>query len=267
MKTTPSRLLATDLDGTFLPLDDDDSYRVALQTIATAIDSLSRVGLIYVTGRHLASVEEAMEAYSLPPPDGIFCDVGTTFYERVDGDWISSPPYRAHMAACAAGVERSAIETLFHKRRDLRLQEPEKQERFKVSYYCPSDRVRPLVGQMTDQLAQAHIPYSIIGSVDPFTHTGLVDVLPAGASKASALDWLIQETGLLRSDLVFAGDSGNDVAVFISGIPSIVVGNAKPEVIEDVKRALGGGAPGTVYFSRAPATCGVLEGCRHYGLL
>ncbi len=46
------------------------------------------------------------------------------------------------------------------------------------------------------------------------------------------------QLGFGEDAVVFAGDSGNDLPVLTSGLPSVLVGNARPEVREAAQAAL-----------------------------
>lgn len=67
-------ILATDLDGTLVPRDGDPQNLADLKTLA---GELEREGttLIFSTGRHVASVAEAIGRFQLPQPDWLICDV------------------------------------------------------------------------------------------------------------------------------------------------------------------------------------------------
>jgi HAD superfamily hydrolase (TIGR01484 family) len=62
--------------------------------------------------------------------------------------------------------------------------------------------------------------------VDPFEGQGLLDFLPRDVSKAYALKWWSDYHGVSHSDVVFAGDSGNDLAALTAGFCAILVANA-----------------------------------------
>ena len=112
-----------------------------------------------------------------------------------------------------------------------------------------------------------HIPYSVVQSVDPFTGSGLIDLLPKGVSKAYALAWWSQHVGLNSTAIVCAGDTGNDLAALTAGYRAIVVGNAERSLAKQVQEVhQRAGWSDRLYLARKPATSGVLEGCRWFGL-
>ena len=61
------RVLATDLDGTLIPLAGIEQNEFDLRTLASQLEQ-QRVMLVFVTGRHLASVVGAIQQFQLPPP-------------------------------------------------------------------------------------------------------------------------------------------------------------------------------------------------------
>ena len=73
-------ILASDLDGTLIPLDGRPENRRALQRLVTA-RLQDRFTLVFVTGRHKASICEVICEHHLPLPDWVISDVGTTIYE------------------------------------------------------------------------------------------------------------------------------------------------------------------------------------------
>ncbi len=149
----------------------------------------------------------------------------------------------------------------------LRLQEPEKQGPYKLSYYVDQSRLDEHEAAIRDRLEQLAAPYSIIASVDPFNGDGLIDLLPTGVSKAFALQWLADHRGIARQSIAFAGDSGNDTAALTAGYLSIVVNNASDTVKSKVKQShQQNGWTNRLHITNAPATSGVLEGIKHFAM-
>ena len=96
----------------------------------------------------------------------------------------------------------------------------------------------------------------------------LLDVLPAQVSKAYALIWLATHADFLPDEVVYAGDSGNDLAALICGFRAIVVANDSEGLADRVAASLEERSLlDRLYLARDQATSGVLEGCRHFGLI
>jgi hypothetical protein len=107
-----TRTLATDLDGTFIPLSQIEQNQKDLIILSRELLEW-QIGLAFVTGRHFELVQEAIEENLLPHPNWIICDVGTTILqsktqpaqrnttgqkssERIQFD--SVPEYATHLA-------------------------------------------------------------------------------------------------------------------------------------------------------------------------
>lgn len=268
-------MLATDLDGTLIPLDDNPQNSRDLEHLVQELKR-AEMSLAFVTGRHWELVQEAMEQHALPQPNWLICDVGTSVYESAvtDSDFESGAKldgltpmsaYAQHLEGIVGDYDVDRLAELLSSVAGIRKQEPEKQGRFKLSYYshqCELDRV---VDELEVLLGRSQAPYGIIASVDPFTEDGLIDLLPRGVSKSHALDWLVRHAGLQRQQVLFAGDSGNDLAALTAGYHSIIVGNAAETVVTEARRAhRAAGWSGRLYTADHPATSGVLEGLRHF---
>lgn len=259
-------VLATDLDGTLIPLGDSEPNRRDLACLRTHFKSTDAT-LVFVTGRHLASAQQAIDEFELPVPDWIICDVGSTICcVSTTGRFESVVDYENCLATRTAGVTLENVRDALRPIAGLRLQEPEKQGRFKLSYYTDQAALSNLAGEVAGCVDG--LPYSIISSIDPFNGDGLIDLLPAGVSKAFALHWWTQHTQRRATDLIFAGDSGNDLAALTAGYRTIVVGNASDEVVRETQQAHAkNGWTDRLHLAQGFATSGVLEGCRAHGLI
>lgn len=263
----PPRVLATDLDGTLIPLPDNAGNQAALEVLHQAF-AAGRLELVFATGRHLESVLEAIPKYALPRPDWIVCDVGTSIHRRQGDSFALFKPFETHLAETTHGVDRTAVESLLADLEGLSLQSPERQQRFKISYESAAADVERLAALVNQRLAAAALPYAGLASLDPYRGAGLLDVLPAGASKAAALIWLATHADFVPDEVVFAGDSDNDFAALACGFRAIVVANAPQGLADRAERALAErNLPGRLFRATRPATSGVLEGCRHFGLV
>lgn len=262
-----SKVLATDLDGTLIPLENVSENRTDLQFLAQQLREHD-ILLTFVTGRHLASVLEVSRQWLLPVPEWIICDVGTSIYRREeDRTFQLAKPYADHLQEIVSEFEVARLREAFQAWDTLRLQEEEKQGRFKLSFYCDADQLEQCHADLQHHLDQHEIPYSIIASIDPFDGVGLIDLLPRGVSKAYGLRWWTDHLGLSGDGTVFAGDSGNDLAAMTAGYRTIVVSNCAQEVTARVQEHFQRhDQVERLYLASRPATSGVLDGCRHFGL-
>lgn len=265
-KAVPAAVLATDLDGTLIPLPMHGENRRALEAL-NQYHQAAQYRLVFATGRHFDSVVHAMQTYGLPQPEWVVCDVGTSVYRRDADRFTRYAPFDAYLTDCAGGARREDVEGLVDGVADLMRQPPDHQQRFKLSYDCAARDLLRLAGVINERLRAAALPWHCLSSLDPFRGIGLIDVLPGQASKAAALIWLAGHADFTPDEVVYAGDSGNDRAALVCGFRAIVVANADADLVTDVAAELEQRGLGDYCFhAPSPATSGVLEGCRHYGL-
>ena len=262
-KTTA--VLASDMDGTFIPLDGNRENQQDLQVLSCEL-SRRGVELLYVTGRHFELAMEAVQAHGLPLPAWLICDVGTSLYHRVDGDpFCLDESYVQHLQDIVGSLSVQELSQQLAGMDGLSLQPAEKQGRFKLSYDCDAARLQERCDRVQERLVQLQAPYRIIASVDPFTGGGLIDLLPSNVSKAYALRWWVSAHERAADSVMFAGDSGNDLAALSVGYQSIVVGNAASSLVEQVTKAHAeAGWRKRLYVASKQATSGVLKGLRHF---
>lgn len=270
---TPELLLCTDLDRTLVPNGPQPESPAARSCFAALVDR-PEVTLAYVSGRHLALVEQAIAEFDLPRPDHVIADVGVSLYEAGEqGDWVENRDWQTTIAQDWAGRNRDDIVAALSPIEALRLQEAAKQNAYKVSYYLSLDGDRAaLDAAVRARIDSLGVRASLIWSVDEHNGVGLLDVLPAGANKRHAISFLIEQLGLGIDQAVFSGDSGNDLEVLVSPIPSVLVANAIAEVRDEARRlADASGTIDTLYFAEGGLfdmngcyAAGILEGVVHY---
>ncbi|NIR31877.1 MAG: HAD-IIB family hydrolase [Gammaproteobacteria bacterium] len=265
-------LLASDLDRTLLPNGEQPESPRA-RPLLRAFAARPEVTLAYVSGRHAALIRQALAEYEVPEPDYAIGDVGTTIYAVSAGRWSPWPAWDEAIAPDWRGLDRAALAALFEDLAVLRLQEPEKQNTHKLSYYAPAGGDHAgLVAEMTRRLEARGVRASVVWSIDETRGQGLIDVLPASASKLHAIRFLTERRGFNPERTVFAGDSGNDLAVLTSEVQAVLVANATDEVR---RAALDGarrnGTGPALYLARGGFmgmngnyAAGVLEGLAHF---
>lgn len=264
-------LICTDLDRTLLPNGPHSESPGARERFARLV-AHPEITLAYVSGRHKALIEAAIRDYHLPQPDWVVADVGTTIYRVCQGQWKGSVEWAQAIAPDWRGLTATDLRPLFQDLPELRLQEAFRQNRFKLSFYLSSRiDVEALREVMRRRLQSFDLKASLIYSVDEASQTGLLDVLPACATKLQAVEFLIQH-GFESRNTVFAGDSGNDLPVLISPIPAVLVANADRAVIEGAEALVAKqGSAETFYLARGGFlgmngyySAGILEGIVHY---
>ncbi len=244
--------------------------RQALRQLHEAIDS-EWIDLIFVTGRFVASILEAIDEFELPSPDWIIGDVGSSIYRannQSPGHYDQVGLYRQHLDSICPSAELAAVHRRFATDLPIERQEEVNQGPHKLSYYCDATALDTIVEQMEAMIERDQHPLSMVHSVDPDVGRGMIDVMPRGVNKAYALQWWSDHVDHDPTRMVYAGDSGNDLAALTSGVRGIVVGNAS----HDLRRKLDRHGKhlidqGLIYFSQNGYTTGVVEGARHHRLL
>lgn len=253
------RALATDLDGTLIPLPSEPDHPPDLIQLDRVLQQRS-ITLLYATGRHPESVFHAMAEYQLPTPKWVICDVGTTIMKRSSaGKFESEMSYEEHLADLSDRFPADAVRQLCKNIKSATPQEQEKQGQFKVSFYTAVNKLAEARTTIQSLLKEASSDWSVISSIDPFTNEGLIDVLPTGVSKAHAIEWWRQNHGFGRHEIAYAGDSCNDLAALTAGYHGIVVANAAEDLREQLSKS---STQPSLFFATRKATGGVLEGVR-----
>lgn len=265
-------LICTDLDRTLLPNGPQPESAGARPAFARLV-AREDVRLAYVTGRHLALADQAIANYRLPQPDFLVADVGTSVY-RCDGARRSAlDEWREDIGRDWGGHDHGALVDLFRPERHLRLQEHARQSRYKLSYYLPLhvDRQR-LLERLGKRLAAHDIRASLVFSIDEPAGVGLLDVVPARATKLHAVEFLMRRLTIGPRHCLFAGDSGNDLPALVSAVPAVLVANASASVrAAAVQGAMAGGHVDCLYLAEGGFlgmngnyAAGILEGAAHF---
>jgi sucrose-6F-phosphate phosphohydrolase len=267
--------LACDLDRTVLPNGADPVSPGAMDAFKE-IAFRDDVSLAYFTGRSLYLIEEAIQQFDIPFPDVAVGDVGTTMYFCRDGEFLLHHDWIERIGSDWNGYDGSAIHKLLKGIPNMPLQEDSKQNTYKKSYYPPYDADKTFyIDSVQKRLEPKGIHSAVVFSVDEPHEVGLLDILPASATKKHALQYLQEYLGLKHNQIVYAGDSGNDIEPLTSGYQSILVNNARDQVREEVAEiAKKNGVIENIYFAEGGYqkmngnyTAGILEGLHHFGFI
>jgi len=266
-------LICTDLDRTLIPNGPEPASPGSLEHF-TRLVSRPEVELAYVSGRHQELVEEAILEHDLPIPDFVIGDVGTTIYHvGNEHDWVPQTRWEAIIGRDWGNKSHSDIRALLADLPALQLQEPDRQNRFKLSYYVSlhgdQDRVEE---EILRRMNHANVRVRLIWSVDQAESTGLLDLVPRGASKFHAIKALMEQQGYGFRHTVFCGDSGNDLEVLVSPLQAVLVANALPGIKEEASEMAGKAGNSTQLYIACGAfmgmngnySAGMLEGIAHY---
>jgi sucrose-6F-phosphate phosphohydrolase len=240
------RLFSTDLDGTLV------GNAMALGRFTAMWHSLPahrRPLLAYNTGRRIGDTQQLVATGLLPEPDFIIGAVGTelhdSLYDRGD----------AFHAQFREGWNLARVEQIVAATPGVQRQPADFLHEYKSSWTWSRAR-RDQIDGLRDRLAAAGLQVNVIYSCLHF-----LDVIPARADKGKALTWLCQRLNIDLTDVVVAGDSGNDSSMFLlPGVKRIAVANALPELFAEL-------ADHPLFTARASLADGVLEGLEHFGVM
>jgi sucrose-6F-phosphate phosphohydrolase len=231
-------LLVADLDGTLLG---DDAALARL--VAWLGGRRDRYRIVYASGRHLASVRDAIAGTDLLEPDAVISAVGTEIHDPSGRPW---PGWLERFDGWTGdGVRRVLAGVPW-----LALQPDSAQTGLKASFDVP-DLGPADLASVERTLAAAGRPSTLVYSGNLF-----LDVLPAAAGKGHAARFLADAWGVAPQDVLVFGDSGNDLQMFEQGFRGTIVANALPE--------LGQAVGPDVYRSPLAYADGVLDGLRHW---
>lgn len=232
-----THLLATDLDGTLV------GDRKELDSLLGFYDAKKYdVSLIYITGRHFQSALSLIKEENLPFPDVLITDVGTEIHIgphlEKDRNWEKrmlqqwQPEAIDKLASSIKGLEKQ----------DLPVSN-------RCSFYADDSKTAL---KFEERLASAGIPHKLI-----FSGGRDLDILPADSGKGSALQYILEKFNAHEAKMLVAGDSGNDKEMLTLGFPSVIVGNAQPELLE---------SPESPMIFRASKACagGIQQAWNHF---
>ena len=266
------KILATDLDRTLLP---NGSWPPDPGAIDLFNELTEKYGVlvVYVTGRNLRLSENAIQEYGIRYPHVLIGDVGTSIRKYEQGKWSSHDGWDAHVKRSSPRWDADAIRSAVAGIDGLIEQEREHCSAFKQSYYVDHDRNEAIL-KAVDEQVKGHFDEVIVYSFDSQSGEGLLDFLPQSATKQTALEYIAQEVGAIKKDVVFCGDSGNDIFPLTAGFSGVLVRNADDQLVENVKKAMHQDPDLKVYFAQGGFkglegyyTSGVIEGACHYGII
>lgn len=241
-------VLATDLDGTFLGGSEADRRRL----YEWIEGNRGEVGLIFVTGRDPAFLEQLCAETFVPWPEYVIGDVGTTI-ARVEFDEDGTGRVRPmgpleEWISEAWGDAGDRVRRALDGHPGLTLQPTP--FRHRVSYDYDPAAFDP----------SAHDIVAEMGLDSLVSDDRFFDVLPRGVSKGPSLLRLLAHLGVPEHRTLAAGDTLNDFSMLALDLPGVAVGGAEAGLLEKL-------APrANLHRAEAIGAGGILEAVASLGL-
>ena len=245
------KFIFTDLDRTLFPNGEQSIDANSMSNFKNLLDE-NNVGIVFVTGRYKELVFEGIKEFNPPSPMHCICDVGTSIYDKdfnrlSEWDEVLRSKWKDH--------NRFFVKELLEEFSFLREQESVKLNDFKQSYYLKAED-KNKVELIKNKLEEEGVPCEVIYSYDVNEKIGLLDIQPRGVTKKGAIDFLIKKLSIRKENVLYSGDSGNDVHALLGGYKGVLVGNASKELKEELK--------GKVFVSNKCFVEGIIDGAYNY---
>ena len=257
----PTRLIAIDIDGTLLPTS---GLRISARNREAMLRAQSEgINIVVATGRRQAYAIPVLELAGLSPETVMISSNGTvtrTFSGRRIDRWLL--PVETARALCSE-LRHFGGTTVFTFDREgpgeLVVESLETLER-KVDQWVEQNRpyireIHPL--ELAFDLKDAPVQGMVCGSVEqmrnaegrlhasdfagliethrteyPGRDLSILDILPPGCSKGSALERLAASLGIRREEVMAIGDNYNDVEMLNYAGQPVLMGNAPAGLLE-----------------------------------
>ena len=242
-------LLITDLDNTLV--GNLEALNLLNDRLIEARQQ-QEILLVYSTGRSLTSYRHLCTTTPLLTPDILITSVGTEVYRNgqvlADAEWSTK---------LQQNWDRSLVQKVTSQFKSLNPQPEPEQRPFKVSYFLDAAMAESVMAEVAQTLRSQGLSCQLIysGGKD-------LDILPEGADKGKAMQFVQAQYEIGDDHAVACGDSGNDIALFGQN-KGIIVGNAQPELLSWHAQNLASHR----YLATANYAAGMLEGLVHFGVL
>lgn len=248
LKNKVENLLVSDIDGTLI---EPKLNNPGLEELKSYLANRSeKMAFAMASGRNLALVKKVIEDEHFPLPDFVICSVGTEIYYTNGKEYILDKGWATFLAG---RWKREDIVNKLKAIKWIKLQEEEAQNPYKISYYYEKENYNH--EELIKALGRGWYKINIIPS-----HGEFIDFIPKRASKGNAIKFLCRKWAIPLSNVIAAGDSGNDIDMFRGSIKGIIVGN-RSEELADYETTK------SIYVAKSSASSGVLEGLKHYKVI
>ncbi|MCB1504643.1 MAG: glycosyltransferase [Hyphomicrobiaceae bacterium] len=237
------RALFTDLDQNLL--GDPDSIPAFIELMRNH-RTCAHFGI--ATGRRLDSALRVLRRHNIPEPDVLITSAGTQIHyapeltsdvawvRHIDHHWTPPPKIRQILAGLPG----------------LKLQPPEQQSHFKVSYYYDATTAPP-IDEIISLLHKEELSVNVTHSFGQY-----IDIMPVRASKGLALRYVMAGWGVPLEQTLVAGGSGSDEDMMRGNTLAVVVANRHHEELSRLTDL------DSIYFATEPHARGIIEAIHHF---
>jgi HAD superfamily hydrolase (TIGR01484 family) len=222
-------IIATDLDRTLFP-NGNQEYDGSMKIFSKMINKFQ---LVFVTGRNVQEVFEGIKEYEAPMPNFVVAEVGTRIYKRDGEQLVEDERWLELIASKTKGWDIKKFQDELSNIQGLRLQEKFRQNNFKLSYYLDNKKIASKVAAIISRICN---DAAIIYSKDESSSIKFLDILPKYATKVAGLEYIREKLKVEKENVIYCGDSGNDLLPLIFGYKSILVKNAIGKVKKEVRK-------------------------------
>ncbi|MBP0484123.1 HAD-IIB family hydrolase [Sagittula sp. M10.9X] len=232
-------LLACDIDGTLT-----GDRQAARRFEAWRADVPEGVRFAVATGRSLPEARRVLCDWGIAAPATLITSVGTEIWRRAPGGGYRL--CRDFAQIIHRYWQRDRVAEVLEAN-GVSWQPGYEQRRWKLSLVGTAGDADRIATVLRDR----GLPTRVIAS-----HGRFIDVVPCRAGKAQAILFEAERLGLLPTEVIVAGDSGNDRDMLETFARAILPGNALAELDSLC----------TGYRARQSHAAGVLEGLEYFGL-
>lgn len=243
-------LIATDVDGTLL----DDDERISDRTRAAVLAAVDAgTHFVLATGRPPRWIAPVVDALGFAPPRAV-CANGAVVYDPVADRIISARTLSVDALIALADIAEHAIpgvglavERVGRSAHDAATPQFVSSPGYEHAWLNPDNTevsrddllsapavkllIRKAGARSADMAAELAKYIRGEGDITYSTNNGLIEVLPAGFSKATGVEEVAAPLGLTAADVIAFGDMPNDVPMLSWAGLGVAMGNGHPDAI------------------------------------
>jgi sucrose-phosphate synthase len=238
--------VVSDLDGTLIEKEKTNGLNEFKQWIK---EHKNEIVFGIASGRNKQITEEALINHGLDNADVMICSAGSEIYYTKN--YIPDNGFESHIDF---QWKREELKKALESFKGIRLQEPDAQWQYKLSYYVNDNFDNDDLADLYKFLDDRKLRVKLL-----LTENKYLDFLPFRAGKGNAVRYLSYKWKVPIENFITAGNSGNDIDMLRGKTKGIVVANYSPE-LEELKKYKNK----NIYFANQPLAKGVLEGIQFY---